>query len=78
MCNSISHLSSVAAMFKIIKEDKDVKARTGVFATNHGALETPASTWQPVPQTSDCRCCPLCLQSTVQPLDSPSQIMTAG
>lgn len=29
-------------MFKIIKEDKDVKARTGVFQTNHGALETPA------------------------------------
>ncbi|MDP2923027.1 MAG: tRNA guanosine(34) transglycosylase Tgt [Candidatus Omnitrophota bacterium] len=29
-------------MFKIIKEDKETRARTGVFKTRHGTVETPA------------------------------------
>jgi queuine tRNA-ribosyltransferase len=29
-------------MFKVIKEDKETKARTGIFQTNHGILETPS------------------------------------
>jgi queuine tRNA-ribosyltransferase len=29
-------------MFKIIKEDKETKARIGIFKTHHGSLETPS------------------------------------